>query len=376
MRIALISDSHTKENIEFILNYLKNKATSWKIDSIMINGDILGENEIKEEYGFNSKKSIFHASLNKKEMLKKLSPDFENLLKIQQIYEKGIKDENVDIEMSGFIKNYVEQRYNDLFELLLKFSQIKQTYFNIGTYESPLHYKVLNELAFLIDVPQTYVRSIAMLSNYRDTFKVFLAKINDPKLKKLKYIGGNTVLLKDLLIAAIPGLHESSNTVDKTSEFQEKITTDLLHTITRQLSYVNKLILLNPVQAKLRKDPFSYRPSSTAVRKFIESLKGKLRHKVFIQSYHHVMTTHFYNASEFNYILANSAVNNCLFNILEVSSKIDCFDVDAKLDRVRKLKLYNYNVAEWDTPKERLALNYEESDEIIKERQLNGCYYL
>ncbi len=58
MRIALISDSHTKENIEFILNYLKNKATSWKIDSIMINGDILGENEIKEEYGFNSKKSI------------------------------------------------------------------------------------------------------------------------------------------------------------------------------------------------------------------------------------------------------------------------------------------------------------------------------
>jgi len=56
MRIALISDSHTRKNLNLVYNYLKNKATAWKIDLIIINGDILGENEVRENYGFNFKK--------------------------------------------------------------------------------------------------------------------------------------------------------------------------------------------------------------------------------------------------------------------------------------------------------------------------------
>jgi hypothetical protein len=164
--------------------------------------------------------------------------------------------------------------------------------------------------------------------------------------------------------------------MDSMSEFQEKMTTDLINTITRQLNYINKLIILNPVQGKLRKDPFAFRPSSLAVRKFVESLKGKLKHKFFIQSYHHFMTTHYYKASEFNFILNNSAVNNSLFNLVEISTKINCYDIDPKKDRVRKLKLYNYNLAEYDKPEERLALNYPDSKEIIEERKLKGCYYM
>ena len=75
------------------------------------------------------------------------------------------------------------------------------------------------------------------------------------------------------------------------------------------------MVFLNQTQGRLRKDPFAYRPGSVAVRKFIESIKGKLRQKIFIQSYHHFMTTHFYEAMEFNFMLNNSAVNNGLFNI-------------------------------------------------------------
>ena len=125
-----------------------------------------------------------------------------------------------------------------------KFSAIKKTYFNIGTYESPLQYKVLNELAFLLDISETYIRRIALLSNYRGIYKEFLAKIKDPKLKKLKYIGGTTVIDGDVLITGIPGLNPSTVASDKASEFQEKITADLMETITRQLGYVSKLLIL------------------------------------------------------------------------------------------------------------------------------------
>jgi len=377
MRIALISDTHTKGNIEYILDYLKRKAHSWKIDLIIINGDILGENEVREGYGYKYNKKIFHTSLNKTKILQNIVPELVTDLKqITEAYEKGIKDGKAELEFSKHIMKYVELRYNYLYDILIKFSHIKKTYFNMGNYESPLHYKVLSELAFLLDVSESYIRSIAMLSNYREIYKQFLAKIKDPKLKKLKYIGGTAVIERDVLIAGIPGLNQSSVATDNASEFQEKITSDLMSTITRQLGYVSKLLILNQTQGRLRKDPFSFRPQSYSVRNFLESTKGKLRQKIFVQSYHHWMTTHFYNASEFYFMLNNAGVNNYLFNILEISTKVNVYDVDPKKDRVRRLKLYNNNLVDYTTPQERLKLNYEDSSEIVKERELKGCYYM
>ena len=375
MRIAIISDSHTKENLEFIYEYLKNKS-SWKLDMILINGDILGQNEVREGYGYGFNKKVFDASLDKNKLLNELAQNPEELKKISAAYEQASQDEALKVELSVYIRKYVSQRYDYVFNMLEKFSRITKTYFNIGTYESPLHYNVLKELSFLLEVPETYIRSIALLSNHRETFKEFLAKIKDPKLKKLNYLGGSTVIIGDLMIAGIPGLNESSGSMDNTSEFQEKITKDLLNTIRRQLSYVNKLIILNQTQGKLRKDPFAFRPASIAVREFIEEMKGKLKTKIFIQSYHHFMTTHFYNASEFFFILNNSAVNNCLFNLIEIGTKISCYDVDPKKDILRKLRVYNYNLADYDNPKDRLALNYDDPEEVIKERKLGGSYYL
>ncbi len=377
MRYALISDSHTKDNIEVIRDYLKEKAHGWKLKAIIINGDILGEDEAREGYGYNFNKTLFQATLKKDEILKKQVPELaDKLHEIRDYYEKGLTDSAKEIELAKHIRSYVQARYDYLFKILIDFSNIRKTYFNIGTHESPLHYKVLEELAFLIDVKKSFIRRLAMLSDYRECFKEFLSKVKDPKLKKLKYIGGSPTLDGDLVIAGIPGLNPSSVAQDNMSEFQEKITSDLMNSLRRQMGYGNKLLILNQTQGRLRKDPFGFRPGSMSVRKFIEEIKGKLRQKIFVQSYHHWMTTHFYKASEFHFLLNNAAVNNALFNILDISTKVHCFDVDLKKDRVRKLKLYNYNVVDYSKPEDRLKLNYEDPEEIIKERNLKGCYYM
>ena len=88
------------------------------------------------------------------------------------------------------------------------------------------------------------------------------------------------------------------------------------------------------------------------------------------------MTTHFYEALGFHFLLNNSAVNNSLFNLLEISNKVSCYDVDLKNDRVTKLKLYNYDLEDYESPEHRLSLNYENSEEIIKQRDLKKCYYM
>ncbi|MEM4397198.1 MAG: metallophosphoesterase, partial [Candidatus Woesearchaeota archaeon] len=376
MRLILVSDSHTKENIEFIYEYIKKKAIEWKPDLIIINGDILGENEIRENYGFNYNRTIFLASLNKEKILSSIFSKYQELKKHKELYELGKNNDSSELEFSNLIREYLVERYNYLFEILTKFSEIKKTLFNCGNYESPLQYNILKELAFLLEMDETYIRRIALLSNYRDIFKEFLSKFKDNK--KLKYIGALTSLEQDIIVAGIPGFNPSSLAIDKLSEFQEKTTEDLISTIKRQLSFANKLLILNQTQGKLTKDPFTFRPQSKAVREFIEELKTekyKLKQKIFLQSYHHFMTTHFYFASDFHFILNNSAVNNCLFNIIDIGNKVECYDVDPKKDKIRKLKLYNYNLVDYNKPEERLNLNYEDSDEIIKERNLESCYY-
>jgi hypothetical protein len=377
MRLALISDIHTKNNLNLILEYIRRKNIDWKLDAIIVNGDILGENEAREGYGFEYNKALFHASLNREAVLKSIVPELtEKLSKLRIYAEQGLGDETAEIEYAGYIKEYVKARYDYLFDSLKRFSGIAKTYFNIGTYESPLHYNVLKELSFLLEVNESTIRKIAMLSNYRDTFKDFTAKFKDPAIKRLHYVGGSSVMEGDLLIAGIPGLNHSSVPSESASEFQERITEELMSSITRKLSYTNKIMLLNQTQGKLRKDPFAYRPASLSVRNFIEKTRGKMRQKIFVQSYHHWPTTHFYTATEFHFILNNSAVNNCLFNIIEIGNKIGCFDIDPGKDKARKLLLYNYNLEDYSKPEERLALNYESPSDIISERKLSGCYYM
>lgn len=375
MRIVLISDSHTITNLRYIIEYLKKKSLAWKPDFIIVNGDVLGENESREGYGYNYNKTIHHASLDKAKLLSSLFPQsYQRLDELAHLLQTGAINDALEIEMSHLIKDYVKQRYDFVFESLKELSLIAKTYFNLGVYESPLHFNVLRELSFLLDISEPVIRRIALHSPYREIFKEFQLKFKE--YKRMTFIGGFTALEGDLLIAGIAGFNQSTIPGDSASDFQEKMTEELISTISRQVSYANKLILLNQCQGKLRKDPFSFRPASKPVRDFIDLLKGRMHHKIYIQSYHHFMTTHFYNASDFNFILNNAAVNNCLFNMIELGNKASCYDIDPKLDKVRKLKLYAYDPLAKPKEAERLALNYDDPEAVIDERSLKGCYYM
>ena len=368
MRIVVISDSHTRKQTYKVLSYLKKK--SWKIDLILLNGDLLGVNEIRDGYGHGYNKKLFLAGLDRTAMLAEISDiDFSDF---KAYYEQGYSDESREIEFAKQIKQYIEERYEYLAKTVNAFSEISKTYFNLGVYESPLHYKALSELAFLLDMDESFIRKVAMLTDYRDIFKSFPAKLSN----KASYIGGSTKIIGTTLVAGIPGLNPSSGSSDSVSEFQERMIKDLIKTVQRRLSYAKRLIILSPIQGKLRRDPFTFRPGSLAVRKFIESMRGKLRQKIFIQSYYHMMTTHFYTATEFHFMLNNASVNNGLFNMLDVGRDITCFDVDPNIDKVRRLKTYNYNLAEYDSPHQRLSLNYEDADSVVEERNIKGCYYM
>ncbi|NTV24089.1 MAG: metallophosphoesterase [Nanoarchaeota archaeon] len=373
MRIAVLSDIHSQDKFEFIRGYLQKKAPEWKIDLIVVNGDILGENESREGYGYKHDHGKYLSALDRKGILGKLAPGLAD--KLASVPKEGASDSE-KLEYSLLIKEYIRARYSLAYQDLRQLSLISKTLYNVGTYESPLLYNVFRELAFLLSAEEQEIRKLAILSDYRDIFKDFLSQIKSENPKQLAYIGGQTVLIGDLLIAGIPGFNPSSGPQDAASEFQENTALELSMSIKRQLSYAAKLVIFNQTQGRLRKDPFAFRPQSQAIRGLIEDLSGKLKTKVFYQSYHHLMTTHLYQASDFHFILSNSACNNCLFNILDVGQKVGCYDVDPVLGKLRLLNTYKDNVEEHETPEKRLSLNYADYKEVIKERSIEGCYYM
>ncbi|MBN2423145.1 hypothetical protein JXB41_08030 [Candidatus Woesearchaeota archaeon] len=378
MRQIIISDTHTNDNIEFILSYIKKLILRVKIDNIVINGDILGINEIKKDYGYKFNKNEFYDSLNKEALLKKIAPgSSEKIIEIISHYKRGeLIDDSKREELGRAICNYIEERYNYIIEILKRFSSVKKTFFNLGNYESPLHYLVLKELSFLLDVGTDMIRKSILYTPYRDIYKSFKEKLKSLEGKNFKYIGGMAVMEKGFIFAGIPGLNPSSVPTESASELQEKITKELTNSIKRHFSYSNKLIIYNHAEGRITKEPFTFRPGSASVRSFIQETKGKLRQKIFVQSHYHWVTTHFYTRDDFYYLLNNAGVNNCLFNIIDISNKIRCFDVDPSINKIRELKLYDSYIADYSNAEERLALNYNKPKEITEQRNLKGCYYM
>jgi hypothetical protein len=378
MRQIIISDSHTGQNIDFIFSFIRDSLLKKiPIDSVVLNGDLLGEDKARPGYGYRYNKHEFESKLDRKAILRSVTSNADalNELALEYHINENLDDEK-QVELAKEIKVYVEARYDFLFRTIMRFTGLLPTYYNVGTYESPLQYKVLNELSYLLGMKQTFIRKVALLERYSGIYHEFIAKLVASEGKTFRFIGGKAVLSKNFLIAGIPGLYDVPVPIDSQSELQEKMTLELLSSVKRQLSYTDNLIIFNAVDCKKTENPFSIKPGSPAVRQFIEDMKGKLRNKVFVQSYNHWITTHFYERDEFNFMLNNAAVNNCLFNILEVSNKIRVFDVDPRANVIRELKRYNSFLVEYSSPKARLGLNYEKPDEIIAQRDIEGCYYM
>ncbi|MBD3203047.1 hypothetical protein GF327_02035 [Candidatus Woesearchaeota archaeon] len=378
MRQIILSNLHTKENIDFLLDYIKKLITRIKIDNIVINGNILGINEIRKGYGYGYNKNDFHFTLKKDELFREAAQDsYENIKKIISMYKQGelIDDSRQEI-LGKHISEYMNTRYDYVVETLKRFSKIKKTYFNMGKYESPLNYLVLKEVSFLLDVSFPMIKKSILYTSFRDVYKTFKEKIKELEGKDFRYIAGKPIIEKGYILAGIPGLNSSSVPTDKSAELQENQTKDLLNSIKRHFSYSKKLILYNTVEGRMTKNPFTFRPGSAAIRKFIQETKDKLKMKLFIQSYYNWVSTHFYKRDDFHFLLNNSAANNGLFNILDIAKKIRCFDVDSKKNKIRELKSYNSYIADYSTPKQRLSLNYKNPEEIIKQRNLKECFYL
>ncbi|MBN1503248.1 metallophosphoesterase [Candidatus Woesearchaeota archaeon] len=366
MRQVIISDTHTKGNIECIHAYLQKNRLKYKIDYIIINGDILGEHRNKAEPD------------DPEKYLKGLSPDSaDTIISSVNEYKAGrFIDEKKKEKLGEAVLTYMHDRYNYVIRILKEFSQIAPTLFNIGESESPLHYQVIKEIPFLLDIPPDFISKSILYTDYRSVYQKFLDKLRANESKNLKFIGGTTSLKKNILFVGIPGLNPNSVPTDTLSELQEKLTKDLLNSIKRQLSYADKLIIFNHTQSKIAENPFVYKPGSPAVRSFIQEMKGRMRQKIFIQSHKHWPTAHFFTNDDFYFLLNNAGIHNSIFNILEISNKVKCFDIDPKRDKTRELKLYDSYTAEYSSPKERLALNYENPDELIKERNLGECSYI
>ncbi len=378
MRFALISDSHTRSNIESLISYLKKLVLKVKFDAIVINGDLLGENEHKPGYGYRFTKSEMESTLDKDKVLQSVAPtSYNDIKEIISIYKQGrlVDDESLN-KLGNAVCSYIQDRYNFIIETLAKFSVIKKTFYNLGDYESPLHYKVLKELAFLLDVEESFLRKAVLYTPYRDIYKNFKNSLQELESPRFHYIGGRPIIESGIIFAGIPGLNPSSVPTDSSSELQEKITREQIDSIKRKFSYAKKLVIFNHAKGRITKEPFTFRPGSPAIRELIQELKGKLSQKVFIQSHYHFPTTHFYKRDEFLFILNNAAVNNKIFNIIEMSGKVRCFDADPNISKLREVKPYDSYIAEYNTPEERLALNYQKPEEIIEQRQIKGCYYM
>ncbi|MFH0875226.1 MAG: metallophosphoesterase [archaeon] len=382
MRIAIISDTHTIDSIEYIYEYIRQLVLRVNIDCFVINGDILGINEIKKDYGYNYDRKEFYASLNKKEILAKASPlNYEKLIllspKLTDLRYEEDEGHPVLEEFGKIVCDYITERYSYAANILKKFSEVKKTFFNLGNYESPIHYALIKELSFLLDSDEALIKKSILYAHAPDLYMQFKEKLQGLEGKNFRYIGGKTAIEKDVLFAGIPGVNESSVPTDSASTLQENITKELIGAIKRQLSYANKLILFNHTEGRITKSPFTFRPGSASVREFIQEMKNnKIRQKVFVQSHYHWITTHFYTMDDFFFVLNNSGVNNCIFNILELSNKIKCFDVDPKNNLIRELKTYDSYISDYSKPESRLSLNYDNPGEIIAQRNLNNCYYM
>ena len=378
MRQIIISNSYTNENIEIIISYVKKLVSKFKIDNIIINGNVLGYNEIKKDYGLNYDQKLFMENLNKEEILKKIAPNScSSIIEIINAYKNGdYIDDQKKQELGHGVTNYIEERYDYLIKVLEEFSKIKKTFYNLGKYESPFNNYLLRELSFFLDVDYTWLKKTILYAKFRDIYQNFKNKLNSLESNRFRYIGGKPIIEKGYILAGIPCFNPNSVPTDRSSELQENITKDLISAIKRHFSYSKKLIFYNTTKGRLSRNPFSFKPGSASIRRFIKEVNNKLSRKIFVQSYYNWVTTHFYKKDDFIFLLNNSASNNALFNILEISRKINCYDVDPNLEKIRKLNLYDSYLADYSNGPERLALNYKNPDQVINERNIEGCYYM
>lgn len=376
MRILLLSDFHSNERFEQVYEFLKRDRflDKCKIDSIIVNGNMLGITEMAPGYGHKYNRETFLLDLDKRKIFFYIAPQ------TTKRFVKAINDEEFEKsrkQLSDLILSFAEERYSWVLSALRKLSKLRHTYFNFGTLESPLHFFVVDELALILGLASGELRDKVEEEELQEIFSRFKQKLEQLSADEhFTYISLKSFEKEDALFIGIPGVANDLENEEDAS-VQEKLTSDILEEARDKLHGIKAAIICNNVQGITTTDPFKFTPGSESARAFMEQTKQEPFVTVFIQSHRHFMTTHFYKEKNWHFILNNSAVNNGLFNIIEIEgSEVNCWDVDASTGRVIGLQEYDKDKTEYNTPEERLALNYAIPEDIIEERQLKGCEHM
>ncbi len=367
MRLAIVSDTHTVDSFEKIYNHLLKLTPQYAINGVVINGDMLGLFNIKEEYGQKHKP-------NMTKLLQSHAPFTNNqiLIVFKKIQEGQELDENSLKQFSEMLKDYIDERYMWLLNSLRKLSNVTKVYYNLGDHESPLHYKVIDELAFTLGLEKDMINQILKNTDDRNHFEQFKNKLKElEKTNDFIFISQKVIDENGILIAGIPGLHNNPEENSELSQAQENVTVKILDEIKTKIDNAKALIIFNHIDGKINSKPFLFEPSSLALKSFLATTKNNIP-KLLCQSNHTFVTTHFYKNNEWFYLLNNAGVNNGLYNVIDIHNDIKCYDIDPNLNQIINLTKYNLEEANYTEPIQRMKLNYPDTLKIMTQRKIDN----
>ena len=350
MRHIIISDTHAP----LCINQAFDHAKEIDADAIVINGDLLGvfsmsSSNLHKEKGLTQEDLINY--------LKSCAPNFfEKLSNINQLTKEMVLE-------------YVQERYDWCINILKKFSKINKTIFNMGNHESKHHFLVLQELSFLLNIDHSQVPRIDT-KDLEEIFVNFEKQLYEMEnTHNFKYIRDNVLVTNNTLVIGIPGESHSPVGLDSASLAQEKKTLKIIEKAKKNLPYVFSVIIYHHTQGDYNQETGNFQPLSDSLRSFMKSLPVNIFKKVFVQSHNHWAYTQFIKNDDWHIVMNNAGLHGGIFNVLDLTDGVECFDADPIKKKLMKLKS---SAPCKVTNKKELIARYYENPEIILKRKIRG----
>lgn len=349
---VVISDTHAPDMIQEILEDVRRRVLKeFSVDAIVINGDLLGV--------FSMKKSSVH----KKQAITRADRERYLRLAAPKWYAQYNMPRLLGQEE---VLAYVRERYKWVVKILREFSEIAATYWNMGNHESPLHFLVLRELAFLLDVELPHVPD----SSLQEIFVVHEQDLGVLELtNNFTYLRTKPVVVDDTLILAIPGESHESTGLSAPARAQEKRTKQLIAQAQKLLPQVSKLVIYNHTQGTYEKTTGMFSPASSAAKKFLRSLPSSLDDVVWVQSHNHWGFTQYLRANEALFLLNNAGLHAGIYNVLDVGDSVRVFDVHTRTNEISELVVSSKEVHE-DQKLEMIKRNYKNFMDVFLHRKM------
>lgn len=350
MRHVIISDTHAPHIIDEIYeDVVQRILPTYEVDAIVINGDLLGI--------FSLERSREHTTPitrdQKKTYLKQAAPKWA----AEYSWGAALTEQAVIA--------YVEERYEWVVTTLKKFSEQKYTLWNMGNHESPHHFLVLQELAFLTE------QELPSIPNQESLHDIFARHEQQLALLELThafaYIRHKPLIQQNTLILPIPG--ESHDAIGNTrpAHAQEHKTKELIQQAKQLLTSAQHIIIYNHTQGDYDRQTGFFAPLSPAINAFIQ--ETKVQDIIWIQSHNHWSFTQHIYTDNTHYILNNAGLQGGIYNLLEIGEVITVYDVHTRTTTITALKPTSAPVPSQD----QLAIiqrNYMNSLDIFMHRKM------